>query len=200
MTIRLRVHVLQIAIACVVGLLVAWVRIARGDEVPRDVPQLVLDMPAEVVMATPTPATDVTSLVTSLGVAVFVIGAAVRALRGAFVEQLAPVPSTTRSKQLVLGVACAIGVVLGLLGVAPAVGAGTAGKVVGGLLAAFVTYGGAGVLSARARGDTVGKLGRVHREAITREQARAAGLTTGQMRVLAIGEETPGPGTPPPEV
>lgn len=97
--------------------------------------------------------------------AMFLIGACVRALREVFTDLLAPVPSTKRSKGLVLLLCVVLGSLLGLIGVGVPIIAGKLGYVIGGVGLGIVTYLGAKAVPEKGRLDDKGRVGARAREA-----------------------------------
>lgn len=92
-------------------------------------------------------------LVVRWGVSALVIGILVRVLRHFLARWLAPKPATPRSKSLTLLASLALGVVLALIGTAPAVAAGLAGKLVGGLAAGGFAFFVAKLAGPKVRGE-----------------------------------------------
>jgi len=85
--------------------------------------------------------------------AVVIIIALVRALRGVFPDQLAPAPATLASKRLLVLACALLGVGAGLVGLAPQVTAGVVGQILGGLATGSIAFVAAGVIGAEARGE-----------------------------------------------
>lgn len=78
---------------------------------------------------------------------------AVRFLRAAFPETLAPRPATPRSRRFTMLATLACGLGFAALGLAPAVAPGFTGQVLGGVGTAGIAYFGAGLLGSRLRGE-----------------------------------------------
>ncbi len=119
----------------------------------------------------------------------------VRGARDVFPEQLAPEPATKRSKGLTFLLSLALGAGLGQLGLAPNFTEELYGAALTGLIVGALVYGGAKIPGTeKMRLEDKGRLGKKRR--ITREEAKAAGLNTGQYEAL---NREPEPVNPPVE-
>lgn len=139
------------------------------------------------------------NLIASGTIASILIIAALLWARKAFPSRLAPEPSTETSRLWNLGLAMGLGLVLGLIGVAPGLPIGGStlgpdatamiGRVLGGFIAATVAVFGRDFFT-RSRGMLDEK-----REA---KAASLAGMTTGQLRIERAKDEAEEQQTPPP--
>lgn len=135
---------------------------------------------------------DIATFMTQIAVCAVGTFYLVRGARDVFPDILAPEPSTKKSRGLTFFMALFTGMILGGIGFAPNLIDKPWGAAVSGLIIGALVFGGAKIPGTqKMRLEDKGRLGKKRK--ITREEAKAAGLTTGQMKALDIGEPTPVP-------